>query len=78
MKKLILLIICICITGCAPKQGDRGLSGINGNNGSNGLSCTVIKVNTGALLTCPDSSSVLILNGSNNSKDNDSEHGDKK
>ena len=59
--------------GAAGPQGQAGINGTNGANGSDGTSCSVatvyvgsaVAVNGGALLTCTDGTSALIVNGAN-------------
>ena len=71
IKVYCLLFILVLLTNCGP-NGVTPLQGPQGPAGTNGSSCTVTNVpvsaptpNGGTLLSCPDGTSSLILNGSN-------------
>lgn len=52
--------------GFTGDRGPAGVSGVNGVTGATGLAarpCTVKQNTLGALITCPDGSSAIILNG---------------
>lgn len=48
--------------GDTGNTGPQGAPGTNGTNGSNGTSCTVSQANNGALITCGNTS-IVVLNG---------------
>ena len=79
MKNILTtMIVCIALIGCSDRydgtngtNGKDGATGAAGSNGINGTSCTVTSVpandvapNGGSLITCPDGTSSLVLNGS--------------
>jgi len=57
MHKLILVSICLLSVACAPKRGWRGAPGDAGS------SCSVSPAVGGAVITCTNGSTSLILNG---------------
>lgn len=70
MKHLIFLSA-LALSACGPQVNyDRpflvqGLPGEAGPAGQDGKSCTVATVANGALITCPDGTASVVLNGSN-------------
>lgn len=71
MKKLLIIVSMLMLSSCG-KQVLTGPQGPPGTSGSDGQSCTVITVtagpvapNGGSMLTCPDGSTSLVLNGTN-------------
>lgn len=82
--KNILIVMMICISiGCASEypgqvdsndgvQGETGATGVAGATGAQGLpgqSCTVAQNALGALLTCPDGTTALVLHGKHTHSD---------
>jgi len=62
MKNLLLLSLSILALSACAKKGDRGF---NGSDGKDGSSCSVAQASNGAVITCQDGTSTLILNGTN-------------
>lgn len=50
-------------TGPQGPKGDTGEQGIQGEKGDKGDSCTVLQAVNGAVISCQDGTSVLVLNG---------------
>ncbi len=51
------------VTGNTGAQGAMGATGAQGLQGLPGQSCSVTQNNLGALITCPDGTSALVLHG---------------
>lgn len=67
------------LNGFDGADGVDGAVGATGPTGANGLSCTVTQGEVGALITCPDGTSALILNGKDATKHpNNGHHGEGK
>lgn len=54
--KLIILLLSLLLISCAD-------NGKNGKNGKNGASCSVESTVSGAIITCADGTTAIILNG---------------
>jgi hypothetical protein len=65
--KYSLIVICLLLVACGRgpqgEQGVQGVTGATGPTGANGSSCTVQQANNGAIISCTDGTSVLVLNG---------------
>lgn len=61
----VLVIWAMFLTSCAPvgADGATGPKGQTGRPGFNGHSCTVMQLEDGAVINCPDGSSAVISNG---------------
>lgn len=82
MKNLNLFVICLLsLTGCG-KQGSvgaQGLTGITGADGTSGNGCNVSTLavgspgapNGGSLITCPNNTSSVVLNGASGNNGSD-------
>lgn len=64
MKKLYACIFLI-FTSCADLEKFKGPQGEKGDKGDSGDTCSVSQSVNGALILCPDGTSVMILNGTN-------------
>lgn len=63
--KHLLLIPALLLSACGPQVNyDRPFL-IQGPAGQDGKSCTVATVTNGALITCPDGTASVVLNGQN-------------
>lgn len=72
MKKILgLLTLISCLSGCMEARiellpgpaGQPGEPGKDGTDGKDGTSCSVAQAVNGAVISCQDGSSMLILNG---------------
>lgn len=62
-------------TGPQGPKGDTGEQGIQGEKGDKGDSCTVLQAVNGAVISCQDGTSVLVLNGVNGQDGRDGQDG---
>ncbi len=63
--KQLFLIACLMIAGCQDRvHFMSGIKGDPGAPGQDGSSCSVQQITTGAIITCTDSTSAYIANGS--------------
>lgn len=79
---LFALILTACGQGPKGDTGDQGLPGTPGTPGTPGQGCSVTAVPAnlnapagGSLISCPDGSSSLVLNGINGSNGHDGSNG---
>ncbi len=61
--KYMCVLLAMTILSCAGKNGINGRDGVDGNNGADGSSCSIQALTNGALISCTDGTSSLILNG---------------
>lgn len=60
----LLLVLLLVLTGCMEAKIEK-LEGPAGRDGKDGQSCTVSQAVNGAVILCPDGTSVMVLNGLN-------------
>lgn len=65
MRRLFIFVLLVSCGGLPAIEGHRGRQGDNGTNGSNGTSCTTKQTLNGAILSCSDGTSAIVLNGVN-------------
>lgn len=63
MGKYLILGL-IALSACA-KRGDRGHPGVDGIPGTPGSSCSTTQTLTGAIISCTDGTTSVIMNGTN-------------
>lgn len=70
MKHLVLFLTLISLSACMEAriekiEGPMGPAGRDGKDGEPGKSCSVAQASNGAVISCEDGTSVLVLNGEN-------------
>jgi hypothetical protein len=77
MKRILLCLFLFtsacCLRGPQGVQGNRGASGLVGAPGIDGSSCSVESVSNGAVITCEDGTSTVILNGADGQDGSDAQ-----
>lgn len=61
MKKILTVLCCLMLISAC--RGRRGYEGPQGPKGDQGGSCSVSQAVNGAIITCQDGTSVVVLNG---------------
>ncbi len=68
MKKLLLIAALLSLSACHRRiTGPVGPKGADGQDGAPGSSCSVQQMSNGAIITCQDGTSAVILNGADGS-----------
>lgn len=74
--KYSLIVVSLFLVACGKGvPGEQGVKGDTGATGPTGSSCTVQQANNGAIISCSDGSSVLVLNGTNGTNGRDGTNG---
>ena len=60
-----VLILSLILLGACAKRGDRGHPGSTGPIGAPGSSCSTTQTLTGAIISCTDGTTSVIMNGVN-------------